>query len=409
MGKFREFSGRGARFVTAEATKAGFSSTDSDWINLGQGQPELGSLPGAPDRIGQIDLDDSDYGYGPVDGLMELRIRVAEHYNRLYRNGMPSQLGPENVSIAAGGRVFMARVLGALDKTKLGLFSPDYMAFEDSGDVFSRVDVQVMRLSERDGFAVPFGQLHDDISSGKLGALMMSNPRNPTGNLVEGGELSELVGVANSVKCPLILDEYYSQYIWSGGTRPVSAAAHIEDVISSNIVIIDGITKNFRYPGLRLGWIVASAENIRKFSAVGSFLDGGPPVPTQKLAINLLEPGRADLETNAIFPVFLKKRDFMLRRLRELGVEVISEPQGTFYIYGSLRNMPQPISKGRDFFHEALKVKIATVPGEFFDLNPGGANLESSSLQSFMRFSFGPDLSALERGMDRLEKMIERI
>lgn len=415
VNSFRELSKRGARFVLTEAAKAGFNARDPEWINLGQGQPELGvlgvdnSFPAeGTGRIARIDLTAADYGYGPVDGLIELRAKIAEHYNRLYRRGMPSKFGPENVSIAAGGRVCMSRVLGALDSTTLGLFSPDYMAFEDVADLFSaRISPIVMRLSEEDGFAVPVPKLCQDLKSGKLGSLLMSNPRNPTGNLIEGDELAQLVATANAASTALIMDEYYSYYIWGNRPRPVSSAAYVEDVNKSSTVIIDGFTKNFRYPGFRLGWIVASAENIKRFSDVGSILDGGPPLPTQHAVLPLLEPLRADAETAALQPVFLEKRRFMINSLRSLGIEVAAEPAGTFYIFGSLKNLPQPLSNNLSFFREALKRKIATIPGEFFDLNPGGRYVtQNSDLSHYMRFSFGPDLSKLRQGVERLSVLI---
>ena len=47
-----------------------------------------------------------------------------------------------------------------------------------------------------------------------------------------------------------------------------------------------------------------------------------------------------------------------------------------------------------------------TVPGEFFDVNPGGLRPGPSPLRRWMRFSFGPPMENLELGLDRLDAML---
>lgn len=409
---FREFSARGARFVTSEAIKAGFSSKDPDWVNLGQGQPELGELDGAPPRIKEIQVDSADYGYGPVDGLPALKQRVADHYNRLYRRGLPSQYTAENVAIAAGGRVALTRALSAMGPVKLGLFSPDYMAFEDAVASFASISPQVIKLSAADGFKVPVDQLIEKQRRGEIEALLFSNPCNPSGNIIQVQALRSLVEAFGGPKSAIIIDEYYSHYIWDGSDAPKSAASLIDDVDASNVVILDGITKNYRYPGFRIGWLLAAKQLINKFTAAGSFLDGGPPLPTQRAALQVLVPELADRETTAIRRVFAVKRDFLLSGLGRLGIKVPSAPDGTFYVYGSLENLPAPLNNCLAFFREALNYKIVTVPGEFFDLCPGmaaqGTSPLAGSLASYVRFSFGSPLEALERGLESIKEMLQR-
>ena len=55
----------------------------------------------------------------------------------------------------------------------------------------------------------------------------------------------------------------------------------------------------------------------------------------------------------------------------------------------------------------ALERQVITVPGEFFDVNPGKRRARSSSrFRSYVRFSFGPAMDTLERALDRLEKLV---
>ena len=146
---------------------------------------------------------------------------------------------------------------------------------------------------------------------------------------------------------------------------------------------------------------------IESVSSVGSFLDGGPSHPLQKAALEIVTPDVADAEAKAIRAVFGPKRDMMLRRLMGMGVHIDAAPQGAFYIWGSVHNLPEPISDGMRFFQAALERKVITVPGVFFDVNPGKRRARRASrFNSYIRFSFGPDLEQLERGLDRLEQMV---
>ena len=107
---FRRVPRTGVIYVMHRAAAAGHGSDGRTWYNLGQGSPEVGSLPGAPPRRDRLHIDPRRQTYAPVDGIDELRDRVAELYNFLYRRNKRSQYSRENVSIAPGGRPAMTRI-----------------------------------------------------------------------------------------------------------------------------------------------------------------------------------------------------------------------------------------------------------------------------------------------------------
>ena len=79
---FRTVPYMGVIYVVAEAVKLGFENGHPDWCNLGQGQPEVGELEGAPDRLSSVAISPEDHAYGPLEGTPELREAIAAHYNR---------------------------------------------------------------------------------------------------------------------------------------------------------------------------------------------------------------------------------------------------------------------------------------------------------------------------------------
>ena len=405
---FRQVPKTGVIFVMSEAEKAGFRRGDDRWVNLGQGQPETGSIGEGTKRIAKIAIAEADHEYAPVTGLWELREAVADHYNRRYRRGMPTEYSAENVAISGGGRIALSRLAASLGRINLGHFLPDYTAYEELLDLF-RLFTPIPILLEPGrhyGFSPP--ELESEIKGRGLSAMLLSNPCNPTGKLVEGGDLSGWIQRARELSCTMIFDEFYGHYVWNGPHEVATAARYVEDVERDPVVIVNGLTKSWRYPGWRLAWTLGPSEVIDRVSSAASFLDGGAARPLQRAAIGLLDDGPTDGEIAAIRGRFNAKRKMMLRRLRGMGISVDFEPEGSFYIWGNLADLPAPLTDGMSFFRAALKHRVITVPGEFFDVNPGQRRAARySRFKDYVRFSFGPKREALEEGLDRLERCLE--
>ena len=407
---FRPVPKTGVIFVTSEATKLGFSSSDPDWCNLGQGQPETGELPGAPPRVHSLGIHPDDQEYAPVAGLWELREAIAGLYNRLYRKGMPSQYSAENVCISGGGRAALTRAAASLGTINLGHFIPDYTAYEELLDIFKAFTSIPILLDGERGYSFTADDLRREIQGRGLSALLLSNPCNPTGKLVAGEELERWVGVAREYDCTLLLDEFYSHYIYRGrpGMLPVeSAARYVKDVDKDPVVVFDGFTKNWRYPGWRITWALAPKTVVDRFASAGSFLDGGGSKPLQRAAIPLFEDDYVTKETLAIQNTFREKRDRMLSRLERIGVRFDRVPDGTFYCWGNVGALPKPLNDGMGLFRAGLTKKVITVPGEFFDVNPGKRRHgRASRFKDYVRFSFGPSQESLEKALQRLEQLV---
>lgn len=70
-GAFRPIPYMGVIWVVAEAMKLGFRNGHPNWCNLGQGQPEVGEMEGAPPRPSKILIEPGDHAYGPVGGTQD--------------------------------------------------------------------------------------------------------------------------------------------------------------------------------------------------------------------------------------------------------------------------------------------------------------------------------------------------
>ncbi len=405
---FRTVPKTGVIYVMSEAKKRGYADLREDWTNLGQGQPETGALKAAPPRVDSIDVSIADHEYAPVTGLNELREAVADHYNRRYRRGMPTKYSAENVAISGGGRIALSRLAAALGRINLGHFLPDYTAYEELLDLFRLFNPIPVLLEPGRHYTFTAPELESEIKGRGLSAFLLSNPCNPTGKLVGGADLSQWLGRARQFDCTMILDEFYSHYVWDGPNDVATAARFVEDVDRDPVVIVNGLTKSWRYPGWRICWTLGPKPVIERLASAGSFLDGGATRPLQRAAVPLLDDRHTDAEMEAIHTRFSAKRDMMIERLRQMGIVVDFEPQGTFYVWGDLSALPEGLNDGMSFFHEALKRRVVCVPGEFFDVNPGQRRAARySRFKKYVRFSFGPASEELQQGLDRLEEMIQ--
>ncbi len=408
---FREVPRTGVIYVTTEAQRRGYSNSSEDWCNLGQGMPEAEALPGAPPRIAELPIHAGDQEYAPVAGLWELREAIAGYYNDLFRRGMGSKYSAENVAVSGGGRSALTRVAASLGNINLGHFLPDYTAYEELLSVFRLFSPIPILLEPERGYAFSGQDLRREVLGRGLSAILASNPANPTGKVIGGRDLDDWVGQARELDCALIFDEFYSHYIW----RPdlvaqgaiETAARYVEDVDRDPVVILDGLTKNWRYPGWRVTWTVAPKRVIEGVVSAGSFLDGGGSRPLQRKAVELLAPTAAMAETRAIHAEFGKKRAKLLNGLRDLGFTVDLPPEGTFYVWASAQHLPASISDGMSFFRAALERNVITVPGEFFDVDPGKRRGgRASRFRRHLRFSFGPAMNKIELALERFKELI---
>jgi aspartate/methionine/tyrosine aminotransferase len=408
---FRPVPFTGVIFVMAEAGRLGYRYGHPDWCNLGQGQPETGPLPGAPPRVRRVEIGVDDQDYAPVPGIWELRRAVAELYNRLYRSGKRSQYTERNVCICGGGRASLTRAVAALGQVNLGHFLPDYTAYEELLDIFKLFTSIPILLDGRERYHFSPDHLREEITGRGLSAVLLSNPCNPTGRVIADDELTGWVGVARELGCSLLVDEFYSHYIWretAHGDGLVSAARYVDDVDADPVVLFDGLTKNWRYPGWRTSWIVGPRQVIDAVASSGSFLDGGGSKPLQRSAVPLLAPTIVEAETQAIREAFLRKRALMGEALQQAGVRFDLEPEGTFYWWGDVSGLPPTINDGMSFFRAALERKVICVPGEFFDVNPGKRRSgRLSRFRHYVRFSFGPEEAMVVEGVRRIQEMVQ--
>ncbi|KAI9262023.1 pyridoxal phosphate-dependent transferase [Sporodiniella umbellata] len=400
----------GVIYVMDRATKHGYYYGNKAWSNFGQGAPEVGPIEGCKERPKQIDIPENCYEYASTSGTPALKQAIANLYNQVYRQGKASHYTAENVCVVPGGRAGLSRLGAALGNVHVGYFLPEYTAYEQILSVFKNFVPIPTTLEETTNYHISPQELEKEIKSRGLGVVMASNPRNPTGQVIQDQELEALVHIARNKHTTMIMDEFYSAYIYDREEgKTVSISEFVEDVDEDPVIIVDGLTKNFRMPGWRICWIVAPKPVIASMECTGSFLEGGASHPLQHAALPFLDPDVFKNEAKALQKHFKAKRDYVLHRLEKMGLKVTVPPNATFYVWLNLSGLPEPINAGLTFFEECLKEKVIVVPGIFFDVNPAHRReLFESPCHHFVRLSFGPPMEEVVKGLDHIERMITK-
>lgn len=307
---------------------------------------------------------------------------------------------------------------------QIGYFTPDYTAYEQALGLYLRVSPSPLVHRDVNEAVMDAEEFDFQVGGRGLGAVLLSNPANPTGQSLEGETLAAYVKTARDKEAAIIMDEFYSHYFYDGTDsidpmdggadddsnwpKTVSSASYVEDVNADPILIVNGLTKNWRCPGFRVCWVVAPKQIINMLGSAGSFLDGGANAPLQRLALPLLDLDFVRRDAWALQRHFKQKRDFLLKKLAELDIKVQWKPAATFYIWADLSLLPPPLNDCLVFLEECVKFQVICVPGVFFDLNPRGTrNLKTSVCIHNVRFSYGPPMENLILGVKQIAEMIQ--
>jgi aspartate/methionine/tyrosine aminotransferase len=158
--------------------------------------------------------------------------------------------------------------------------------------------------------------------------------------------------------------------------------AHIDDIDSTNIFVVSAATKGLQAPGLRVGWVVASKQNIELFRNFSSIAMGGVARPSQICTAGLLQLDRTAHARRAIGTFYGDQRKRYAAALVDLGFELFTG-DGGFYHWARLPgDLTADAFNARLFKHEA-----AILPGTLCDMLRRGPDSEHAR---FIRFSFGP-------------------
>ena len=246
--------------------------------------------------------------------------------------------------------------------------------------------------------------LEDKLRTGPKFIYVLPNFQNPTGVTISLERRMKIIELADRYGVPIIEDDPYGQLRFEG--EPIPSVAYLDNEMRSdndgityrgNVIYLSTFSKILA-PGLRLGWITAPPEVIRKLVQAKQGADLHTPTFNQVVAYEVGKGGFIDQHVKLIRSVYFERRNVMLDALEEFMPEGVhwTRPQGGLFLWAT---MPEDMDNA-ELLKDAIKEKVAFVPGEAFHPNGGGKNT--------MRLNFSmPTPEKITIGMERLGRVVK--
>ncbi len=346
-------------------------------VHMEIGEPDF-TAPPAVVEAGIRALHEGRTAYTAALGLPALREAIAGHYQRRFSR----KVDPATIAITSGasGGLLVVAALYVDPGDEILVTDPGYPGYRHFVRAFEGV-ARALPVSAATAYQ-PMLQMVQAAWGPRTKGLLLGSPSNPTGTLIDAGELARIAAFIASRGGVLMIDEIYQGLVY--GAEPVTAAG-----LPGEVVIINSFSKYFCMTGWRLGWVVLPAAAVRSFEKLAQHLFISAPSAAQHAAVAafsdesmaVLEERRAE---------FARRRDFLLPQLRAAGLRVAAEPHGAFYIYAGC------VGDAKGYALQLLEREaVAATPGIDF-----GANETSRHV----RFAYTRSMADLEEAALRIRR-----
>ena len=344
----------------------------SDMIMMGGGNP--GHVPAFQNiiqkRLQELAADKSSFQqligvYDPPQGDLSFVKVLAELLQREYQ----WEVDPENIALTNGSQAgfFLLFNLfagnygnGEYKKIRLPL-TPEYIGYADLGvnDSFFVASRPQITLLEDNLF-----KYHVDFDNMEIGpetgAICVSRPTNPTGNVLTDQEISQLDRLAQDNDIPLILDNAY------GVPFPGIMYADAKPVWNENMVVCLSLSK-LGLPAARTGIIVAKKEIVQAVSGMNAIMNLATGSFGAVLAQEMVESGEVlNISKNIIKPFYETK----MKKAVELFHQELSgtpyrihSPEGAMFLWLWFQDMP---ISSHELYRRLKERNVLVVSGHFF-------------------------------------------
>jgi 2-aminoadipate transaminase len=329
--------------------------------------------------------------YGATEGYAPLREMIARHTGRY-----SVQVTADNIMITSGsqqaldfiGRLFINR------GDYIVVESPTYLGALQAWNAYGAQYISVP--SDENGMVVD--ELEDALRIGPKFIYVLPNFQNPSGTTMSLERRKKLVEIADRYGVPIIEDDPYGQLRYDGDHLPSVVSLDSEyrnennGQYSGNVIYMSTFSKLLA-PGLRLAWVIAPPEVIRRLVMTKQAADLHTSTFNQIVAHEVAKGGFLDEHVKVIRATYKERRDVMLETMDEIWPSEVrwTRPEGGMFLWGIL---PEKMDAA-ELFKSAIEKKVAFVPGAAFHPTGGGQNT--------MRINFSyTDPDATREGITRL-------
>ena len=361
-------------------------SERKDAISLGVGEPDFDTPWHIRDE-GIYSLEKGRTFYTSNSGLLELRREICNYLKSHYDCEYESK---GEVLITVGGSEAIDIGLRALLEPgeEVIIPQPSYVSYEPCTVMAGGVPV-IVELEEKDEFRLTPEKLLSAVTD-KTKVLILPFPNNPTGAIMERGDLEKIAGIIKEKDLFVLSDEIYSELSYKEGHVSIASLPGMKE----RTILINGFSKAFAMTGWRLGYACGPENIISQMTKLHQYCIMCAPTTSQYAAVEALKHGDRDVEK--MRESYNERRRFLMHEFKEMRLQCF-EPYGAFYVFPSIKKFNMTSD---EFAIKLLEKKnVAVVPGTAFgDCGEG-----------FLRISYAYSIDNLKTAIDRIKEFISEL
>ena len=353
-------------------------------VHLEIGEPDF-DTPAHIKEAAKRALDANATHYGPAAGLPELREAIAKHTAET--RGVP--VSPEQVVVTPGAKPIMFFTIMALvgRGDEVIYPNPGFPIYESVINFVGGVPVPIpLREESEFGFDLP---LFEQRVSAKTKLIIINSPQNPTGGVLDRGQIARIARLAAERDIPVLTDEIYRQFLYEGEC----VSFYAQPGMHARSILLDGFSKSYAMTGWRLGYGVMPvdlAEHVTRLmvnsaSCTASFV--------QLAGVAALQGDHGPVAR--MVAEFKRRRDLIVDGLNRLPGVTCRRPRGAFYVF------PNIAGTGRTSAEVAERLLkeagVAALSGTAF-----GAHGEG-----YLRLSYANSAANLSKALERMRPVFE--
>jgi aspartate aminotransferase len=373
--------------VAADAEK--LRAQGVDVVDFGAGEPDFPT----PDNVKQAAvraIEQNFTKYTGAGGTAELKQAVCERHAKDF--GTAYQ--PAECIISVGGKHVIFNLTQALvnpgDEVIIPV--PYWVTYKDVVNYAGGKCVFV-ETDEQNGFTLTAAMIEPHLSP-RTKMILINSPSNPSGAVLDREEFEKIYHLTSRRGIYLLTDECYCHFLYEG--KPFSIASM--PGAKETVLVAGTLSKTYAMTGWRVGFGLVPQPVAGAMLKLQSHSTSNPTSISQKAAVEALRGPQESVQI--MLAEYRKRRDFVVRRLREVPGVKCAEPKGAFYAYPDIGVAigKKGIQNTLQFSEKLLaEAHVAVVPGEAFGTS------------RHVRISYATSMRELERGLERIHRFIAEL
>jgi aspartate aminotransferase len=350
-------------------------------VHLGIGEPKNKTPQNAIARAIEK-LNSGEVKYAPTDGIPSLKKAIVQYTEKNYGR----VIDPANVIVSDGAKHSLFNLLYALINPgdQVIILAPYWVSYPEMVRMMNGVPVIVTPANK--SFYPAVSEIEKAITSSTR-AIIVNSPNNPSGAVFPDELVEKIVDLCEKKNIFLFMDDIYHKLIFDG--RKIAPVYNFtkKDIETTNIVVINGLSKTYGMTGFRIGWIVGNRKLVQVIKNIQSQSTTCNSPVCQVAAEGALTGDQSCIDE--LVAAIQTNRDMVIKELQSIPGVKVAKPEGAFYCLPDFSALNKDSMALAEFLLK--KALVVTVPGKDF-----GA-------EGHLRISYAGGADEVADGMARIK------